>query len=97
MATARGSATALPAFAVAFPIIVVRAVFSIFVVFVPSAIGVMPADRGDVDGGVFRAVGAENRANRFLDLLLGAAAGALFGVSDIAIKFLAHDIASGSA
>ena len=28
-------------------------------------------------------------------LLLGAAAGALFGVSDIAIKFLADDIASG--
>ena len=28
-------------------------------------------------------------------LLLGAAAGALFGVSDIAIKFLADDVASG--
>ena len=28
-------------------------------------------------------------------LLLGATAGALFGVSDIAIKFLADDIASG--
>ena len=27
--------------------------------------------------------------------MLGAAAGALFGVSDIAIKFLADDIASG--
>ena len=28
-------------------------------------------------------------------LFLGAAAGALFGVSDIAIKFLVDDIASG--
>ena len=45
------------------------------------------------------AVAASSRHRRIpraaQGLLLGAAAGALFGVSDIAIKFLADDVASG--